>query len=102
MVDKTMTNMLLEPKDSMLLHDEALTESVYNSVEQRFKENPSFRNTFKGIRYHFHDGSLYLDGTLPSYYLKQVLQFLLIDIEGVKIRQRGQPGAKLVKSETHA
>ena len=81
--------MLQEPSDYIIIQDEAFTESVYNSVEQRFKENPSFKNTFKGIRYHFHDGALYLDGTLPSYYLKQVLQFLLIDIEGVERLENG-------------
>ena len=78
-----MNNFLHQPSDYIALDNEALAESVCKIVEERFKENPSYRNTFKSINYHFHDGTLCLDGTLPSYYLKQVLQFLLIDIENV-------------------
>ena len=57
--------------------------TVEERVERRFNENPSFRNLFKGVSYKFEDGTLTLHGILSSYYLKQILQFMLIDIKGV-------------------
>ena len=37
------------------------------------------------LRCHFHEGSLFVSGNVPSYHLRQVVYALLKEIEGVEV-----------------
>lgn len=45
--------------------------------------SPLFRGRSHLIHIEHHDGNLQLDGRLPSFYLKQMLQTILRDVDGV-------------------
>ena len=49
------------------------------------KEQCPYRFYFKDVTYYYNHGTLTLKGQLPSFYLKQVLQTLLRDVQGVKL-----------------
>jgi len=53
--------------------------SVEDTVRHRL-EGCSYRFVFDKITWHFDDGTLTLEGCVPSFYLKQVLQELLRNI----------------------
>ena len=61
------------------------TGSIADLVNQRLRKQCPHRFNFKDVTYHYGQGTLTLKGRLPSFYLKQVLQTLLCDIEGVEI-----------------
>jgi hypothetical protein len=62
----------------------AVGASVQTSVEQqvreRLAEDCSYRFYFKDITLHYDQGVLTLQGRVPSFYLKQVLQTFVKDI----------------------
>lgn len=61
----------------------SLTEwSVEDTVRRRL-EDCSYRFVFDKITWQFKDGTLTLDGCVPSFYLKQVLQELLLNIRRI-------------------
>ena len=53
--------------------------SVEDAVRRRL-EDCSYRFVFDKITWQFEDGTLTLAGCVPSFYLKQVLQELLLNI----------------------
>ncbi len=54
----------------------ACRERVLDSVEQKLKGCP-FGFIFRKVSAQYHDGVLVLQGKVPSFYLKQVLQEML-------------------------
>jgi len=56
---------------------------VERIVRQRLAENCSYRSYFQLISFEYSDGTLALNGMLPTFYLKQVLQTMLLGIDGV-------------------
>jgi hypothetical protein len=60
-----------------------VAENVKRTVRKCLSTSPAYAYTFEKIEICFSDGILTLRGQLPSFYLKQVLQTLLRDVEGV-------------------
>jgi hypothetical protein len=58
-------------------------DDIINEARGRLEQNALFRGRSRLIRIDENDGTLVLRGRLPSYYLKQVLQATLRDIDGV-------------------
>ena len=56
---------------------------VVRQAFERLSEYEHFRVHTKSISFEFSDGVLTAAGTLPSFYLKQVLQTVLRDVPGV-------------------
>jgi len=52
-------------------------------ARQRLADGCPYAFYFRDIEIHFADGILTLRGCVPTYYLKQVLQTRLLDLEGV-------------------
>ena len=50
----------------------------------RLQEHPHFRGRTSAIELEFDQGTIILTGRLPSFYLKQLLQEALRDIDGVE------------------
>lgn len=63
---------------------EPVTESIEELARRRMAENRSYASCFRDITLHHEDGVLTMRGHLPSFYMKQVLQTLLRDIDGVE------------------
>ena len=61
----------------------AAVENIQQTVRRRLSTAPTYAFTFEAIETQFADGTLTLRGQLPSFYLKQLLQALLRDVEGV-------------------
>jgi osmotically-inducible protein OsmY len=61
----------------------AVAENVEQVVRRRLSTAPTYAFTFERIDIDFADGTLTLRGQLPSFYLKQLLQAQLRDVEGV-------------------
>ena len=58
-------------------------DAVVNAALQRLDDSSHFRHRTQLVRLENRDGCLIIEGRLPSYYLKQVLQTLLCDVDGV-------------------
>ena len=56
---------------------------VHEAVGRRIDEC-AYGSIFKSVSWHYEDGRLTLRGCVPSFYLKQVLQELMRDIDHVK------------------
>jgi hypothetical protein len=56
---------------------------VEQRVKQRLLEGCPYAYYFQNIRCGFADGVLTLEGRVPTFYLKQVLQARLQDLQGV-------------------
>lgn len=67
-------NSNLKSSQCRLLEDKALA---------RLESHPHFRGRGHWIACHFRAGCLYLEGKLPSYYLKQLAQETIRSIEGI-------------------
>jgi len=59
-------------------------DKVEASAQQRLSEHPAYSFHFRDIDFDYEDGVLRLRGCLPSFYLKQVLQTALKDVDGVR------------------
>ena len=57
--------------------------SIQELVRRRLSDGSSYCSYFRGITCDYHDGVLILGGRLPTFYLKQILQTRLKDLEGV-------------------
>jgi hypothetical protein len=67
-----------------LVNDEnGEADSVERRARGRLVHDCPYAFCFQNIRMCYHEGMLVLRGRLPSFYLKQVLQTLLRDVEGV-------------------
>lgn len=71
--------------DQYIRIDEAagLSEEVLDGVKCRLVRSCHFMRHWREIGVDFRDGILTLRGSVPSFYLKQVLQSILKDIPGV-------------------
>ena len=58
--------------------------SLEESARRRLAEMCSYAFCFNQVTFRYVQGVLVLRGRLPSFYLKQVLQTLLRDLEGVE------------------
>jgi len=58
-------------------------QDVEESARRRIAEDCPYAFCFKEVGFHYCHGVLTLAGQLPSFYLTQVLQSLLVDLEGV-------------------
>jgi len=58
--------------------------TIARQARHALEASSLFRGRSKLIRIDESDGRLMLEGRLPSYYLKQMLQTLLRDVEGVE------------------
>jgi osmotically-inducible protein OsmY len=63
--------------------DETAREVLNQHIRNRIAQC-SYRFYFNQVSWHLHDGQLTLHGCVPSFYMKQMLQTLLRDIEGVQ------------------
>ena len=64
-------------------HSDATT-IVVNCAVCRLEEYPCFRGRPGAIQLEFHQDTIILSGRVPSFYLKQLLQEALRDIDGVR------------------
>lgn len=56
---------------------------VVDLVQRRLRSDPAYL-ALKNISCEYHDGMLTLCGSLPSYYLKQMAQVVVGEVEGVR------------------
>jgi len=72
----------------MFVLNPALTEpetshtSINQLAERRLRSNPNL--ALRGISCDYLDGVLFLRGCLPTYYLKQLAQQVVVGLEGVE------------------
>ena len=57
--------------------------TIEGSARRCLSENCSYAFSFRDVTFHYSNGVLTMRGRLPSFYLKQVLQTLLRDLDGV-------------------
>jgi len=57
---------------------------IEESARRRLAEDCSYAFCFNQVTFRYVQGVLILQGRLPSFYLKQVLQIRLRDLEGVE------------------
>ncbi len=62
---------------------ETATAAVQSRVAELLEQHPHFRYRPGTIEAEFYQGTLVLKGRLPSFYLKQLLQEALRQVEGV-------------------
>ena len=60
------------------------SRDLASTARDRLEGNAYFRGRSRAIRIDEQDGTLVLNGRLPSFYLKQLLQTVLSGIDGVK------------------
>jgi len=63
--------------------DAVRREAILCEARERLVRNAHFHGRANCIRIDEEDGTLVLTGRLPSYYLKQILQTVLRDLDGV-------------------
>jgi BON domain-containing protein len=61
-----------------------LPPPVESRARQRLLEDCPYAFYFKSITFQFEDGRLIVRGRVPTFYLKQMLQVLLKNLDGVK------------------
>ena len=74
---------MVDKGDPLTVSNSTATAVVENAAQGRLSTASAYAITFERITMHYADGILTLRGELPSFYLKQVLQTLLRDVEGV-------------------
>lgn len=60
------------------------TSDVVEKARGMLEKDPLFRGRASLIKIEVCEGQLVLEGRLPSFYLKQMLQTILRDVEGVE------------------
>jgi hypothetical protein len=76
-------------RNMIVLQDRALrpqrltSDQVVGKARSVLEESPMFRGRSQWIQIDESDGTLVLEGRLPTYYLKQMLQTVLRDVDGV-------------------
>ena len=63
--------------------ESAKGRTIEDSARKCISENCSYAFSFREVTFHYSNGVLTMRGRLPSFYLKQVLQTLLRDLDGV-------------------
>jgi hypothetical protein len=61
-----------------------LPQPVEARARQRLEQNCPYAFYFKRLTFHFEDGVLTVRGCVPTFYLKQVLQTWLRDLDNVR------------------
>lgn len=69
----------VEPVD-----DRELATRVVTQAQSRLADSSHFRGHQHAVTVEYEDGVLLVRGCVPSFYLKQVLQTLLVNVEGVE------------------
>ena len=64
--------------------DRRQEDRVRDAARRLLKESCSYHWYYSNIEMHFHDRTLSLYGSVPSYYLKQILQNFLIKLDEVE------------------
>lgn len=64
------------------VHDRPGRLTVAEAAHRRFEH--SCHRQLRQVTCHFHEGALILHGQLPSYYLKQLAQEAVMELEGVE------------------
>ena len=72
---------VLTPESETRVHFDGEVEA---SVQERLSEDQPYSYHFRHITFDYEDGVLTLRGCLSSFYLKQVLQTALKDVDGVR------------------
>lgn len=75
---------MIAQKDRATRSRRLIRSQLTNRARDVLEESPLFRGRSNLICIKELDGQLVLEGRLPSYYLKQMLQTVLRDIEGVR------------------
>ena len=75
---------LSDPQSRLARHTRSKPDSIVSEAHRKLEGNPLFRGRSQLIRIDEIDGHLVLQGRLPSYYLKQMLQTVLADVDGVE------------------
>jgi hypothetical protein len=57
--------------------------SIKQQAHQLLSNHPHFRGRTTGFQYEYREEVLIVRGLVPSFYLKQVLQTALIELDGV-------------------
>jgi hypothetical protein len=65
--------------------DNAAVSTVISAARRRLAEQCPYAYYFRHVGLEYAAGVLTLTGRLPSFYMKQVLQSLLRNLEGVKL-----------------
>jgi hypothetical protein len=73
-----------ETRGTVRCCESAKGRKIEDSARRCISENCSYAFSFRAVTFHFSNGVLTMHGRLPSFYLKQVLQTLLRDLDGVK------------------
>lgn len=63
--------------------DRLKMNSIEESARRRVDEHPAYANCYRDVTYRHEDGVLTLQGRVPSFYLKQILQETLRGLDGV-------------------
>lgn len=80
-----MATLTLErPTAGVALGDAPERPAVELLARRRIAEKCTYAFCFNQVTFSYSQGVLTLEGRLPSFYLKQVLQTLLRDLDGVK------------------
>ena len=58
--------------------------TIQDRIRERLNERCPHVTSFRTMTFELTEGTLVLSGTLPTYYLKQLLQTALRDIDGVQ------------------
>lgn len=75
--------MVTVTKMQMPVKKHSVEECVDEAIRQRLMES-SYAFTFRMINWQFCDGTLCLEGSVPSFYFKQILQELLRGVQHVE------------------
>lgn len=75
-------NVLLNASGS--LGEWEMSGETENRASSLLEANPHFRGRGRWVTCRCSNGQLYLEGKLPSFYLKQLAQETLRDLEGIK------------------
>ena len=84
MVRREMVEMKTCNQVRRIFHDRYPAQGIVARARHRIQESDRFRHLADRIQVDAIDGSLVLHGNLPSFFMKQMLQTILRDIEGVK------------------
>lgn len=76
-----MTQFMTCPRSGMMSNIDQ--DPVVELARKRLSESSSYAICFRDVSLHHSNGVLTMQGRLPSFYLKQILQTLLRDVDGV-------------------
>ena len=75
---------IAEDRSRKLMNMPVKKTSIEQLARERISQNCAYAICFRDVSFHYADGILAMRGRLPSFYMKQVLQTLLQDLDGVE------------------